>query len=79
MRTAHSLLRFVSLLVDLTQDALLFLLLGRRSFQVESQLFAKENVFRFEGRARDTKPRRASNATRLPWFCCLGSLLGEIL
>jgi putative transposase len=65
MRTAHSLLRFVSLLVDLTQDALLFLLLGRPS----SAALKAENIFLRKQLAlyleRDTKPRRASNATRL--------------
>ncbi len=41
MRTAHSLLRLVSILLDLAQDALQFLLLGTRS----SAALKAENIF----------------------------------
>jgi hypothetical protein len=65
MRTAHSLLRLVSLLLDLAQDALLFLLLGTRS----STALKAENIFLRKQLAlyveREAKPRRATDAT--PW------------
>src|ERR1700730_4821991 len=65
MRTAHSLLRLVSMLLDLAQGALQFLLLGTRS----SAALKAENIFLRKQLAlyleRETKPRRATDATRL--------------
>src|SRR3984893_16829318 len=65
MRTAHSLLRLVSILLDLAQRALQFLLLGTRS----SAALKAENIFLRKQLAlyieREAKPRRASDATRL--------------
>lgn len=65
MQTAQSVLRLVSLLFALTRDALLFLLLGTRS----SAALKAENIFLRRQLAlyleRETKPHRASNATRL--------------
>jgi hypothetical protein len=65
MRTAHSLRRLVSILLDLAQDALPFLLLGTRS----SAAFKAENIFLRKQLAlyleREAKPRRATGATRL--------------
>src|SRR4029077_2582676 len=65
MRTAHSLLRLVSILLDLAQDALQFLLLGTRS----SAALKAENIFLRKQLAlyleREAKPRRATDATRL--------------
>ena len=65
MRTAHSLLRLVSILLDLAQDALQFLLLGTRS----SAALKAENIFLRKQLAlyleRKAKPRRATDATRL--------------
>src|SRR6516225_5258345 len=65
MRTAHSLLRLVSILLDLAQDALQFLLLGTRS----SAALKAENIFLRKQLAlyleRQAKPRRATGATRL--------------
>ena len=59
MRTAHSLLRLVSILLDLAQDALQFLLLGTRS----SAALKAENIFLRKQLAlyleREAKPRRA--------------------
>jgi hypothetical protein len=64
MRTAHSLLRLVSILLDLAQDALQFLL-GTRS----SAALKAENIFLRNQLAlyleREAKPRRATGATRL--------------
>ena len=65
MRTAQALLRFVYLLFDLIQDALLFLLLGTRSnaaLKAEIIFLRKQLALYLE---REAKPRRASNATRL--------------
>jgi hypothetical protein len=63
MRTAHSLLRLVSILLDLAQDALQFLLLGTRS----SAALEAENIFLCKQLAlyleREAKPRRATDAT----------------
>ena len=65
MRTAHSLLRLVSILLDLAQDALQFLLLGTRS----SAALKAENIFLRKQLAlyleREAKSRRATGATRL--------------
>ena len=65
MRTAQSLICFVSLLLDLIQDAILFVLLGTRS----SAALKAENIFLRKQLAlyleRDMRPRRTSNATRL--------------
>jgi hypothetical protein len=65
MRTAHSLLRLVSILLDLAQDALQFLLLGTRS----SSALKAENIFLRKQLAlyleREAKSRRATDATRL--------------
>jgi hypothetical protein len=65
MGTAHSLLRLVSILLDLAQDALQFLLLGTRS----SAALKAENIFVRKQLAlyleREAKPRRATDATRL--------------
>jgi len=65
MRTAHSLLRLVSILLDLAQGALQFLLLGTRS----SAALKAENIFLRKQLAlyleREAKPRRATDATRL--------------
>src|SRR6516225_10623517 len=65
MRTAHSLLRLVSILLDLAHDALQFLLLGTRS----SAALKAENIFLRKQLAlyleRQAKPRRATGATRL--------------
>jgi putative transposase len=65
MRTAHSLFRLVSILVDLAQDAIRFLLLGTRS----SAAIKSENIFLRKQLAlyleREVKPRRATDATRL--------------
>jgi len=65
MRTVHSLLRLVSILLDLTQGALQFLLLGTRS----SAALKAENIFLRKQLAlyleREAKPRRATDATRL--------------
>jgi putative transposase len=65
MRTGHSLLRLVSILLDLVQDALQFLLSGTRS----SVAFKAENIFLRKQLAlymeREAKPRRATGATRL--------------
>jgi hypothetical protein len=49
MRTAHSLLRLVSILLDLAQDALQFLLLETRS----SAALKAENIFRNLWSGRD--------------------------
>ena len=65
MRTALSLLHLVSILLDLAQDALQFLLLGTRS----SAALKAENIFLRKQLAlyleREAKPRRATGATRL--------------
>ena len=65
MRTAHSLFRLVSILLDLAQDALQFLLLGTRS----SAALKAENIFLRKQLAlyleREAKSRRATDATRL--------------
>src|SRR3974377_1043187 len=65
MRTAHSLVSFVSILLDLAQDTLQFLLLGTRS----SAALKAENIFLRKQLAlyleREAKPRRATGATRL--------------
>ena len=65
MRTAHSLFRLVSILLDLSQDVLQFLLLGTRS----SAALKAENIFLRKQLAlyleREAKPRRATGATRL--------------
>ena len=65
MRTAYSLLRLVSILLDLAQDALQFLLLGTRS----SAALKAENIFLRKQLAlyleREAKSRRATDATRL--------------
>jgi putative transposase len=65
MRTPHSLFRVVSMLLDLAQAALRFLLLGTRS----SAAIKAENIFLRKQLAlyleRNVKPRRASDATRL--------------
>jgi len=65
MRTAHSLLRLVSILLDLAQGALQFLLFGTRS----SAALKAENIFLRKQLAlyleREAKPRRATDATRL--------------
>src|SRR5260370_12206007 len=65
MRTAHSLLRLVSILLDLAQDALQFLLLGTRS----SAALRAENIFLRKQLAlyleREAKSRRATDATRI--------------
>jgi len=65
MRTAHSLLRLVSILLDLAQGALQFLLLGTRSsaaLKAENIVLRKQLALCLEG---ETKPRRATDATRL--------------
>ena len=60
MRTAHSLLRLVSILLDLAQGALQFLLLGTSS----SAALKAENIFLRKQLAlyleREAKPRRAT-------------------
>jgi len=59
MRTAHSLLRLVSILLDLAQGALQFLLLGTRSsaaLQAENIFLRKQLALYLE---REAKPRRA--------------------
>ena len=65
MRTAHSLLRLVSILLDLAQGALQFLLLETRS----SAALKAENIFLRKQLAlyleREAKPRRATDASRL--------------
>jgi hypothetical protein len=65
MRTAHSLLHLVSILLNLVQDALKFLLLGTRS----SAALKAENIFLRKQLSlyleREAKPRRATDATRL--------------
>ena len=65
MRTVYSLFRLVSILLDLAQDALRFLLLGTRS----SAAIKAENIFLRKQLAlyleREVKPRRANDATRL--------------
>jgi hypothetical protein len=69
MRTAHSLLRLVSILFDLAQDALQFLLLGTCS----SAALKAENIFLRKQLAlyleREAKPRRATGATRARTRC----------
>jgi len=64
MRAAHSLLRLVSVLLDLARDALQFLLLGTRS----SAALKAENIFLRKQLAlyleREAKQRRATGATR---------------
>jgi hypothetical protein len=65
MRTAHSLLRLVSIPRDLAQDALQFLLLETRSsaaLNAENIFLRKQLVLYLE---REAKPRRATGATRL--------------
>jgi hypothetical protein len=65
MRTAPSLLRLVSILLDLAQDVLQFLLLGTRSsaaLKAENIFFRKQLALYLE---REAKPRRATDATRL--------------
>ena len=65
MRTAHSLLRLVSVLFDLAQDAVRFLLLGTRSsaaIKAENLFLRKQLALYLE---REVKPRRATDATRL--------------
>ena len=65
MRTAHSLLRLVSRLLDLAQDALQFLLLGTRSSaapKAENIFLRKQLALYWE---REAKSRRATDATRL--------------
>jgi transposase InsO family protein len=65
MRTAHSLFRLVSILFDLAQDAIRFLLLGTRT----SAAIKAENIFLRKQLAlyleREVNPRRATDATRL--------------
>src|SRR5271155_5181713 len=65
MRTVLSLFRLVSILLDLVQDALRFLLLGTRSsaaIKVENIFLRKQLALYME---REVKPRRADDATRL--------------
>jgi putative transposase len=65
MRTAHCLLRLVSILLDLAQDALQFLLLGTRSnaaLKAEKIFLRKQLALYLE---REAKSRRATDATRL--------------
>jgi hypothetical protein len=68
MRTAHSLICLVSLLLALAQDALRFLMLGTRS----SAALRAENIFLRKQLAlyleREVKARRATDATRLSIF-----------
>ena len=62
MRTAHSLLRFVSILLHLAQDALQFLLLGTRSsaaLKAENLFLRKQLALYLE---REAKSRRATDA-----------------
>ena len=65
MRTIHSLFRLISIVLDLAQDALRFLLLGTRS----STAIKAENIFPRKQLAlyleREVRPRRATDATRL--------------
>src|ERR1019366_10244415 len=65
MRTVPTLPRVVSLLFSLVWDALRFILLGTRS----SAALRAENLFLRKQLAlyveRETKPRRANDATRL--------------
>src|SRR6516162_3798658 len=61
MRTAHSLLRLVSILLDLAQDALQFLLLGTRS----SAALKAENIFLRKQLALYLE--RQANETFLGW------------
>ena len=65
MRTAHSRLRLVCILLDLAQDALQFLLLGTRSgtaLKAENIFLRKQLALYLE---RQATPRRATGATRL--------------
>ncbi len=65
LRTAHSPIRLLSILFDLAQDAIRFLLVGARlsaPIKAENIFLRKQLALYLE---RDTKPRRASNATRL--------------
>jgi putative transposase len=65
MRTAYALLRLVSMLLAFAQDALRFLLLGRRStaaLKADNIVLRKQLARYLE---REVKPRRASNAIRL--------------
>jgi putative transposase len=65
VRTVYSLFRLVSILLDLTQDALQFLLLGTRSsaaIKAESICLRKQLALYLK---REVKPRRATDATRL--------------
>ena len=65
MRTVPALLRFVSVLLHLLQDAARFILLGSRS----STAVKAENLFRRKQLVlyleRKVKPQRAHDATRL--------------
>jgi putative transposase len=65
MKAADALCRLISMLFDLARDALRFLLLGTRS----SAALKAENIFLRKQLAlyleRETKPRRATDATRL--------------
>ena len=79
MRTAQSLVRLVSILLDLAQDALQFLL-GTRS----SAALKAENIFLRKQLAlyleREAKPRRATDATRLSYGSTLAAFcLAECL
>jgi hypothetical protein len=68
MRTAHSLLRLVSILLDLAQDALQFLVLGTRS----SAALKAENIFLRKQLALymplDTGPRKRVPSQRWMTF-----------
>ncbi len=75
MRIPPALLRFVSMFFDLARDAVRFLLLGTRS----SASLKAENLFLRRQLAlyleRQTKPRRANDATRLA-LALLSNLFG---
>jgi len=71
------LLRLVSILFDLAQDAVQFLLLGTRSsaaIKAENILLRKQLAPYLE---REVKPRRATDATRLSMVFSLGSSHGR--
>jgi hypothetical protein len=64
MRTAHSLLRLVSILLDLAQDALQFLLLGTRSSAASKRkIFSSVNSWPSTWSLRLSRDGRPSHST----------------
>jgi hypothetical protein len=78
MRTAHSLLRLVSILLDLAQDALQFLLLGTRSSAaLKAENISSVNSWPSTWSARLSRDGRPALLGYL-WFYSRGFLHGRM-